>query len=42
MAEDGEKPKRKNSAKKWGIVIITAAAILAITLMRMRGLLIGE
>jgi hypothetical protein len=37
MTAEKEKPKPKNSAKKWGIVIITVAGIIAVTVMSMRG-----
>ena len=37
MAEEKVKLKPENSAKKWDIVIITVAAIMAITVISMRG-----
>jgi len=39
MAGEKEKVKLKpeNSAKKWGVVIITLTAIIAITVLSMRG-----
>lgn len=39
MAAEKEKVELKpeNSAKQWGVVIITLAAIIAITVLSMRG-----